>query len=105
MPSVFIPGQRPVKKGLTKRKGHPSAIKLAQIKPDWAIVYINTNRQCAYNKASEIRLGKMKSWAVVGQFEADPPRPTPEGWVVWARCKRLNPEIRKELGLDADSDT
>jgi len=105
MPNIFEPGEPPKKKGEAKLRGHENAVALAKMRGQWAKVYISTNRQSAHNKASEIRRGKMKTWSCVGQFEAEAPRPTPEGWVVWARCVRVNPEYRKELNLNADSDS
>ena len=96
MPSMFsTEGEPPVKARGRKARPHPSALLLAQMRGEWAKVYISENRQSAYNKATEIRNGKIKGYKIVGQFEAMSPRPTPEGWVVWARCQRVNPEYKK----------
>lgn len=105
MPNIFKPG-KPSLVDVGKRfKGHPNAIKLAKQKGEWARVYISKNRKTAYVKASHIRTGKIKGYAIVGKFEALPPRPTPEGWVVWARCVSINPDFGGEVGIDGAADS
>lgn len=103
MPNIFELGEAPITRPGPKPRPHPNALKLAAMKGQWVKVYISSGRQQAYNKGSEIRNGKIKGYAQVGRFEAMAPRPTPEGWVLWARCVYVNVEFRKKGEQHEDS--
>lgn len=97
MPTIFsTEGSPPSTKRRRRVQPHKNAVLLAEIKGEWAKVYVSLNKQAARNKATEIRLGRMVGYRVVGEFEALSPRPTVDGWVVWARCTRVNEAYRKD---------
>lgn len=69
------------------------AMEVASRPNQWARIAVYRSYRTAHQRASDIRLGKLKGWAYVGTFETKV-REIPEGYGLWVRCTYIKKAVR-----------